>query len=118
MNDTEERIRAATRAAAQTVHEVRPLDLSQDTLEVPVPRRGMRWHGVRHLRPWAAPLTAAAAVLVIAAALVAVKNLDTARPAGPAMAVTPAAAAAQIRERLDGPPPTAFRALADELTVR
>jgi chloramphenicol 3-O phosphotransferase len=33
-------------------------------------------------------------------------------------AVTPAAAAALIRERLDGPPPTAFRQLAEDLTAR
>jgi chloramphenicol 3-O phosphotransferase len=33
-------------------------------------------------------------------------------------AVTPATAAALIRQRLDGPPPTAFRQLADDLTVR
>lgn len=80
MNETQDRIRAATHAAAQVVHEVPPLNLESGA---PRPKRSRR---TMPARGWAAPLTAAAAVLAIALGLVAVRDFPSGRPAGPARA--------------------------------
>ncbi len=75
MNDAEGRIRAATRAVAGTVSEVRPLDLPLDVpSESAMRRRRPRVGGMRRLRSWGVPLAAAAAMLAIAATVVAVRR--------------------------------------------
>jgi hypothetical protein len=82
MNDAEGRIRAATRAVAGTVHEVRPLDLAREMPEgSAIPRRRPRAGGVRRLRPWGVPLAAAAAMLAIAVTVVAVRDMPGGHPA-------------------------------------
>jgi hypothetical protein len=88
MNDAEGRIRAATRAVAGTVHEVRPLELPAREAPgasegSPMPRRRPRGGGLRHLRPWGVPLAAAVAMLAIAATVVAVRDLPGGLPASP-----------------------------------
>ena len=94
MNDAEERIRAAARAAAGTVHEVRPLDLPRDapggSVTTMTPRRRPPVGGMRRLRPWAVPLAAAAAMLAIAATVVAVRDMPGSHPASPASPTRPA----------------------------
>ena len=87
MNNTEDRIRAATQAAARIVREVRPLDAPPGPLAAPAPRHRRRGRRTPRLRSWAAPLTAAAAVLLIAVALVVVRDLATGRSTSPARAV-------------------------------
>ena len=82
MNNAEGRIRAATRAVAGTVHEVRPLDLTRDPAGGPaVSQRRPQAGRLRRLRSWGVPLAAAAAVLAIAATVVAVRDLPGGRPA-------------------------------------
>jgi hypothetical protein len=83
MNDAEGRIRAATRAVAGTVREVRPLDLTRDPLVGPLPTRRPRVSRIRRLRPWGVPLAAAAAMLAIAATVVAVRDMPGGHPASP-----------------------------------
>jgi hypothetical protein len=74
---TEDRVRAATRARTDLVTQVRPLELPD---ELPVrarrPRFARRWGG------WLVPLTAAVAVIAVAATLVAVRQSRTASPSG------------------------------------
>jgi hypothetical protein len=92
MNDAEGRIRAATRAVAGTVHEVRPLDLLRDApagSAVPSRRPPAGW--VRRLRPWGVPLAAAAAMLAIAATVVAVRDLPGGLPSSASNPSHPAA---------------------------
>jgi hypothetical protein len=122
VNDTEDRIRAATKAAARIVREVRPLDarpgpldarlgpldarpgpldVRPDPLAAPAPGRrspGSRSPGRRtpRFRSWAAPLTAAAAVLLIAVALVAVRDLPSGRSGAPARTVPSSSGAAGL----------------------
>jgi hypothetical protein len=95
MNDAEGRIRAATRAVAGTVHEVRPLDLTRDAPgESAIPARRPRVGRMRGLRPWGVPLAAAAAMLAIAATVVAVRDLPGGNPASgpsPARSALPSA---------------------------
>lgn len=90
MNAVENRIRAATRAAGDTVREVRrPLRLDRfdpgaDGAAGPGP--GIRVRRARHWKAWMAPVTAAAAVLAIGVALVIVRDLPNGRvvpPRGP-----------------------------------
>jgi hypothetical protein len=93
----EDRLRAAGRAAAETVRDVPPLDLPDlpvSPTTAPVQRRhgGRRWTGAgqgRGWRPWLAPLAAAAAVIAVAATLVAVRSIQD-RPSGAPAAPTAA----------------------------
>jgi hypothetical protein len=71
----EDRVRAATRARAALVRDVRPLDLPA------VPARQLR---VRRRVAWAAPVAAAAAVVALAVWLAAVRHAPNA-PAAPAV---------------------------------
>jgi hypothetical protein len=73
----EERIRAATRAAADTVEDIRELELPA----APARRGARRMPPSRRWWTWAAPLAAAAAVIALAASLVVVKGSSNARPA-------------------------------------
>ena len=75
MNDNvngtvEDRIRAATRAAAGTMGAVRPLELPEPTQRAP---RRARWG--RHWATWMAPLAVAAAVAAIAVSLVIIRAI-------------------------------------------
>ena len=71
----EDRVRAATRAIAGEVNDVRPLALP-DTQPAARPRR-RRWR-------WIAPMMAAAAVIAVALALVMVRDARNASPVPPA----------------------------------
>jgi hypothetical protein len=74
-----DRLRATTEAISATMREVRPLTLPADRPESAAPpRQPRRWSG------WLVPLTAAAAVIAVAATLVAVRNADTGAPPSPA----------------------------------
>ena len=77
MSREEDLIRSTTQAIASTVREVPPLRLepAPDELRYParVPRRGRR--RPRGWWSWGAPLTAAAVVVVLAIALVIVKDM-------------------------------------------
>jgi hypothetical protein len=68
----EDRVRAATEATAATVREIRPLTLPEDTASG-------HWFRARRVRRapggWLIPLAAAVAVIVVAAILVAVRDL-------------------------------------------
>lgn len=74
----EDRVRAATRAIAGTVHEVRPLVLPDSFSTVRPPH---------HRRGWMAPAIAAAAMIAIAVTLVTIRN---ARNTHPLVPVSPA----------------------------
>jgi hypothetical protein len=96
----EDRLRATTEAVTEAMRPVRPLDLtsSQAGDSAPVRRpslRPRRWPG------WLIPLTAAVAVIGVAATLVAVRNLPGSHPAPPA---SPAASATSTSAN---PPPSA-----------
>lgn len=74
----EDRVRAAARATAGTVRDVRPLDLPEELpLRLPHARWGHRW------AMWLAPVTAAAVVTAVAVALVTVRDARHAPPAPP-----------------------------------
>jgi hypothetical protein len=82
----EERVRTAAEATAATVREIRPLILPPEAAPAPArrrrfPRSAGGWGG------WLIPLTAAVAVIVVAAILVTVRDLPG---AGHASAPTPA----------------------------
>jgi len=83
MNTLEDQIKAATRAEASTLREVRPLRLPPAPAAAPARRpapRGPRWRG------WAAPLAAAAVVVALAVSLMLVKGLSNGRVVPPAAA--------------------------------
>jgi hypothetical protein len=98
VNETENRIRTATQAAARIVRAVPPLDVPSDPRIGPAPAQWSRWRGTGRARPWLAPLAAAAAVLLIAVALVVIRD----RPAGsdspkpPAQPISKAAVLAAV----------------------
>jgi hypothetical protein len=85
----DDRIRAATQATAATVREIRPLTLPADPPGAASPARSRRRssrtgpgrsaranrRGLRDWGSWLIPLSAAAAVIVLAAVLVAVRDL-------------------------------------------
>ena len=75
MNAVEERIRAAIRAAGDTVHEVRPLPLPPEPGTARGLRSGARARRARIWRTWMAPVAAAAAVLAVGVALVVVRDI-------------------------------------------
>jgi hypothetical protein len=78
MSREEEAIRATTRAIAATVRDVPPLRLEPEPGELWSPGRGPRrarpGGSGRRLRPWLAPLAAAAVVVAVAASLVLVRG--------------------------------------------
>jgi hypothetical protein len=79
----DDRIRTATAATAATVREIRPLTLPPD----PAPARPRRLRVPRGSAGWLIPLAAAVAVIVVAAILVAVRDVPG---IGHASAPTPA----------------------------
>jgi hypothetical protein len=98
----EDRVRAATRATADTVREIRPLDLPEE-LPLPLPP-ARRWV------MWIAPLTAAAVVAALAVALVIVRDARNVPSAPPAPAAVSGGAATlpEYYAALDDPSGTAF----------
>ncbi|HXT91436.1 MAG TPA: hypothetical protein VN714_19450 [Trebonia sp.] len=82
----EDRVRIATEATAATVCEIRPLTLPEDT-EWARPHRFRPQRARRAWGGWLIPLAAAVAVVVVAAVLVAVRDLPG---LGHASGVTPA----------------------------
>jgi len=88
MNPVEDQVRAATRAQAQTLREVRPLRLTQAPQTAAWRRPGARARRTRIFKTWIAPATAAAAVIALAIALVIVRDIPNGRVAPPRPAVT------------------------------
>jgi hypothetical protein len=95
----DDRIRTATEATAATVREIRPLSLPDDLPGTPRPhrprRRTLGWGN------WLVPLAAALAVIVVAATLVAGRDLSDAGSGAP---VTPAATSTSTAQLPDGVP--------------
>jgi hypothetical protein len=91
MSSVEDQVRAATRAQAATMREVRPLRLRPAAGDEPEKARSARSRSrpARHLRSWLAPVGAAAAVLALAISLVVVRDHSSAP-----LAKTPAPALA------------------------
>jgi len=87
MSSVEDQVRAATRAQASTMQEVRPLRLTPGTGDLPAKTRSA-FGGTRRPRLWLAPVGAAAAVLALAISLVTVKGLAD----GPVVLPSPALA--------------------------
>jgi len=109
MNSLEDRVRAATRAQAQTLREVGPLRLSPAPARRAIRRR--RWRG------WLAPTTAAALVIAIAVALVVVRDIPNGRaiPQGTAASSVPPYYAA-IDSQPGTSPSTSRLVIGDTLT--
>jgi hypothetical protein len=94
VNTVEDKIRAATRAQAATLREMRPLRLPPPAdRRLPEPASGTptpRARRARRLRTWIAPVTAAAAVIALAITLIIVRDIPNghgAAPAGPVPAI-------------------------------
>ncbi len=85
MTSVEDQVRAATRAAAETLREVRPLRLPP----APGTARGAR--PARRFKGWIAPVTAAAAVVALAISLVLVREIPNGRAVPPAPPVSSSA---------------------------
>ena len=97
MNSVEDQVRAATRAQASMMREVRPLRLTPAGDDVLEPARSIPTaRAARRLRPWLAPVAAAAAVVAIALSVVAIRSHSN-DPVAPT--VTPPAAAASAAPR-------------------
>jgi hypothetical protein len=79
-----DRLRATTEAVSGTMREVRPLALPPER-----PGRTARSREPRRRPGWLIPITAAAAVIAVAATLVAVRDAHTAAPSAPAPAANP-----------------------------
>lgn len=93
MTTVEDRIRAATRAEAATLGEVRPLRLpspADDRRDRP--GSGARTGRARRLRTWVAPVTAAAAVIALAITLITVRDIPNGHGASPTAGPVPAIA--------------------------
>jgi hypothetical protein len=80
MNSVEDQVRAATRAQASTLREVRPLRLPPPGT-VPARQPGARAH---RLKTWLTPVTAAAVVVALAISLVIIRDLPNGRVVPPA----------------------------------
>lgn len=92
MNSVEDQVRAATRAQASMLREVRPLQLTSARGDVLEPARTIPTaRAARRLRPWLAPLASAVAVVAVAISVVAIRSHSN----GPVAATStrPAAAA-------------------------
>jgi hypothetical protein len=90
VNTVEVKIRAAIRAEAATLREMRPLRLPPAPPEMPRPQAAVRTRRARRFRTWIGPVTAAAAVIALAISLVIVRDIPNGRsvpPAGPVPAV-------------------------------
>ena len=74
----EDRLRTATRARADLVSDIRPLDLPARE-----PVRRPRAAGTRRWVSWAAPVTAAAVVVALAVTLVSLRQMHSASTAPP-----------------------------------
>ena len=107
-DNVEERVRAATRARAGLVRQVRPLELPEE-----LPARGRRGRRSRPARPtrhwlnWGAPLAAAAVVIALALVLVLLRQAPAPRSHPVAPTSTPAIPASVPRyyvvlARMDG----------------
>ncbi|HEY7265786.1 MAG TPA: hypothetical protein VH589_30405 [Trebonia sp.] len=77
--EVEDQIRAATRAEAETLREVRPLRLPAPGAQPAGPGSGARPRRARRFRPWIAPVAAAAAVIALAISLVLVRDIPNGR---------------------------------------
>jgi hypothetical protein len=87
MNSVEDQVRAATRAQASTLREVRPLRLPPAPTPGAAPARVLgAW--ARRSKTWLAPVTAAAVVTALAISLVVIRDIPGERT------VTPTASAA------------------------
>jgi hypothetical protein len=86
MNPIEDQVRAATRAEASTMREVRPLRLTPDPSPRPAARSRIAARWPRRWQLWLAPVTAAALVVALAISLVAIRDSSNGRvvpPTGP-----------------------------------
>jgi hypothetical protein len=93
MTREEDLIRATTSAIASTVSDVPPLRLAPATADPAEAARFMRRaRGARRLRGWLAPVTAAAVVLLIAAALVIIRDIPNGRVVPPITSASPSTA--------------------------
>ena len=81
--EVEDQIRAAIRAKAETLREVQPLRLPSEPGGQPGPGSGTQPRRARRLRPWIAPVTAAAAVIALAISLVLVRDVPNGRVVSP-----------------------------------
>jgi hypothetical protein len=79
----EDQIRAAILAKAETLREVQPLRLPSEPGGQLGPRSGTQPRRTRRLRPWIAPVTAAAAVIALAISLVLVRDVPNGRVVSP-----------------------------------
>jgi len=78
--EVEDQIRAAVRAKAETLREVRPLRLPSAPGAQPAgPGSGTRQRRAHRFRVWIAPVTAAAAVIALAISLVLVRDIPHGR---------------------------------------
>jgi len=100
VNTVDDKIRAATRAEAATLREVRPLRLPPASGEQPRARA----RRARRFRAWIAPVTAAAAVVALAISLVIVRDISNGRVVPPAGPLPAAAAVPQYYVTLYTPP--------------
>ena len=81
--EVEDQIRAAIRAKAETLREVQPLRLPSEPGGQPGPGSGTQPRRARRLRPWIAPVTAAAAVIALAISLALVRDIPNGRVVSP-----------------------------------
>lgn len=96
--EVEDQIRAATRAQAETLQKVRQLRLPPAPGAVPAaPRRR-----ARHIRPWVAPVAAAAAVIALAVSLVLIRDIPNGRVVSPVPAPLPRDAVPEYYVALPG----------------
>ncbi len=116
MSSVEDQIRAATRAQASTMREVRPLKLTSARDDVLAPVRSVRPpRAARRLRPWLAPVASAAAVVAIALSVVAIRG-NSNHPIG-ATAAPAATSASTVPGYYVAVTPLGGKGTADGLTV-
>jgi hypothetical protein len=96
MNSVEDQVRAATRAEASTLREVRPLRLTPASTPGAAPaRRAGAW--ARRSKTWLAPVTAAAVVIALAVSLVIIRDIPGERTVTPtASSATSASTSASV----------------------
>jgi hypothetical protein len=94
----EDRVRAATRARADLVRAVRPLELPDE-----VPARARRIQPARRWNGWLTPLAAAAAAAAVVATLVVVRGLDLLPSASRSATVTAPATVPRYYAVVDRP---------------
>ena len=79
MNPIEDQVRAATRAEASAMREVRPLRLPPEAAPRPAARSRFAARRPRRWRGWLAPVTAAAVVIALAISLVTIRDSSNGR---------------------------------------